>query len=612
MSWRRSITAVMTAAAVLVGGASFAVADTAASGLQTASLTRGLAGTIGSLQDGTLGRDDAERYRQIFALQEDGRWTQADKLIGQLEDRLLMGHVLAQRYLHPTHYRSKYKELKDWMASYADHPEAERIYKLAKKRQPRNWLNPPPPQYRAAAKQSRPWTTGPRVPNPRPRGGLSTADRRQAASYKRQLRQALRNGWTLTAKRLLQKKEVQQLLSRAEYDVARAGLGAGYLIDGRDQWAIDWASKAADRSRRYVPGADWTIGLAAWRLGDYGKAAAHFEKLAARNDISPWMVSAGAFWAARARLVDRKPAEVNRLLGLAAAHPRTFYGLLARRLMGLPVGFRWEAPHLEADAAKALDGEPGAKRALALVQVGQRKRAETEMQRLVQGAEPALARGLLALAAKADMPTLALRLDNLLYPRGGGFMGAAYPEGRWSPEGGFRVDRALIHAMIHQESRFNPKATSWAGARGLMQLMPGTASFVAQDRSLRGSNRSALYEPEVNLTLGQKYIDMLLAEPHVGGDLIKLAAAWNGGPGNLRKWWRRTKHQDDPLLFIETIPSAETRDFVERVMTNLWIYRDRFGQSSPSLDAVAAGQWPAYNALDGAVAMVDSNGENRR
>src|SRR5690606_866962 len=90
---------------------------------------------------------------------------------------------------------------------------------------------------------------------------------------------------------------------------------------------------------------------------------------------------------------------------------------------------------------------------------------------------------------------------------------------------------------------------------------------------------------------------MLLAESHIQGDLLLLAAAWNGGPGNLNKWRKRTEYTDDPLYFIETIPARETRQFVERVLANLWIYRDRLGQEKPSLDALAAGEWPVYKAL---------------
>ena len=125
-----------------------------------------------------------------------------------------------------------------------------------------------------------------------------------------------------------------------------------------------------------------------------------------------------------------------------------------------------------------------------------------------------------------------------------------------------------------------------------MQLMPATARFVAR---VSGFPASAvqLGRPEVNIALGQKYLELLLEDDNVGGDLFRLAAAWNGGPGNLERWQRDPRSYDDPLLFIETIPAGETRAFIEHVLANLWIYRHRLGQPSPSLDALAAGQWPA-------------------
>jgi len=92
-----------------------------------------------------LSAADVSRYRVIFRLQKEGERKTADKIIRSLEDRILMGHVLAQRYLHPKKYRSKYTELKDWIDKYADHPEASRVYRLALKRRPKNWKLPKEP-----------------------------------------------------------------------------------------------------------------------------------------------------------------------------------------------------------------------------------------------------------------------------------------------------------------------------------------------------------------------------------------------------------------------------------------------------------------------------------
>jgi soluble lytic murein transglycosylase-like protein len=137
-----------------------------------------------------------------------------------------------------------------------------------------------------------------------------------------------------------------------------------------------------------------------------------------------------------------------------------------------------------------------------------------------------------------------------------------------------------------------------------MQLMPATASMMARQK-LKGPRVAELYDPELNLSLGQKYVAHLLEDSGVLGDLFRLAAAYNGGPGNLAKWDRRQADMGDSLMFIESVPVHETRDFIERVLANLWIYRLRLGQDSPSLEAVAAGERPVYEDLDKATRTAD-------
>jgi soluble lytic murein transglycosylase len=165
----------------------------------------------------------------------------------------------------------------------------------------------------------------------------------------------------------------------------------------------------------------------------------------------------------------------------------------------------------------------------------------------------------------------------------------------WQPKDGYQVDRALIYAIMRQESAFVTTARSTAGARGLMQLMPSTAAFIAADRSLRREKVDKLYDPRVNLTLGQKFIKFLLDRDTLKNNLFFVLSAYNAGEGNLQRWTVR----DDPLLFIEAIHLKETRIYVERVMYNLWVYRYRLGQETPSLDDLAEGRWPTYRALDG-------------
>ena len=539
-----------------------------------------------------LSAEDTERYRTIFALQEKGAWAKADREIKKLSDRVLMGHVLAQRYLHPTKYRSKYKELKTWLAQYSDHHYAKQLYKLALKRRPANFKYPAKPKLGRGLYQAS--TSSDAVDKPK-RKHLNRDQRRRVARLKITIKSHLRKGHTLAVKKLIQTAEVKKLFDAYNMDWAYGRLAKGYFMAGRDQWAVEWAEKAAKRSGKYQSSLHWIAGLAQWRLGQLDKAAEHFE-LSAKYDTAPWSHSASAFWAARAHLISRRPERVMALLEQAAEHPRTFYGMLASKLLGRDPKFNWDMPTMDGSEVQALVQHDGGRRALALLQVGENVLAEKEMRQTARLAPRELSRGMLAIAAHTGMAELTMRLDAMLYPAGGGFDGASYPLPSWEPEDGFKVDRALIYALVRQESRFNPKAKSGVGARGLMQLMPGTASFVARDRTLRWNKRSQLFDPEFNLKLGQKYISILLDDKKIEGDLFLMAAAWNGGPGNLNKWRRNIDDMNDALFFIESLPSRETRIFIERVLTNLWIYRDRLGQDTPSLDAVASGAWPSYSA----------------
>jgi soluble lytic murein transglycosylase len=551
-----------------------------------------------------LNLHDVQRYQRIFELQEDGHWKKADKLIKGLGDPILMGHVLAQRYLHPTKYRSKYKELKKWMASYADHPDANRLYKLALRRKPSNWRTPkrPVPFFLRGSVEPAKRATAPGK-------NLSRAQYRKVRTYKRQIRSYLRKGWTKSVKKLIVTTEVKRLFSNFDIDQAKARLALGYFSAGRDEWAVMWASEAAERSGHYLPEANWTAGLASWRLGNSIKSAHFFEAAAITQGRSNWLTSASAFWAARAYLVGGKPEKVNPMLGLAVAYPRTFYGLLARKMLDLPSTFSWSSPALEQLDLNALLAVPATRRALALLQVGETRRAERDLRGLAGRSPPQVGMAILALAARTNLASLAFRLNYALHPGGGGFDGASYPLPTWKPKGGYSIDKALVFALIRQESAFNPNAKSWAGARGVMQLMPRTAGFVAGDLRFHrtASTLRTLYRPEINMMLGQKYIKILLRDTKINGDLFFMAAAWNGGPGNLNKWRVNNNHMDDPLFFIESIPSRETRNFVEKVLTNLWIYRDRLGQPTPSLDAIAAGKWPLYKAFDNTPTQLAGN-----
>ena len=167
-------------------------------------------------------------------------------------------------------------------------------------------------------------------------------------------------------------------------------------------------------------------------------------------------------------------------------------------------------------------------------------------------------------------------------------LSAAYPLPRWKPKDGFALDQALVCAIIRQESQFNPAAESNAGAIGLMQIMPQTATHVTGKRA---NWNQLLHDPLTNLDIGQRYLCQLLDSEDVGDNLVLMAVAYNGGPTALAHW-RHSNHQEDPLLFMETWPVGETRGFTEQVLTNYWTYRVRLGRDTASLSDLAHGRWP--------------------
>lgn len=597
MTFRYTIYGIATAfvAALLTVSAPASAQNSSA--LETASLPSGddIEDT-GRTLPRVLSEADAALYREIFALQKKGKWHAADKRIALLSDKILMGHVLYQRYMHPTAYRSKYKELKDWMAHYADHPGAIKIYRLALRRQPKGWRAPKRPVRSEAAQVS---LTRRSVSREAPR--LSLSQRRLAHRATVRVKSLVRRERPTQALKLLGAKAYRHL-DPVNYDRNLAIIARGYYHAGKDEKALETAGMAIGRSGTAAPYAYWWAGLAAWRLEKYRTAARYFSEMARAENVPDWSRSGAAYWASRAFLYSREPARVAEMLELAADFPHTFYGLIALQARDGDRPFDWSLPRLGPIELALLDRIPAAHRALALIEAGQSVRAESELKRLTGAPSPELTRVLLALVGKANLPDVAIRLGfKLNRTRGERYDAALFPVPGWTPEGGYSVDQALIFAFMRQESRFKTDAKSNRGARGLMQLMPATARFIAQKRT----PRKALFDPEHNIALGQKYIRHLLEDQAVAGNLFYAMTAYNAGPGNLRKWQNAIDYRDDPLLFIESIRPRETREFVERVMTNFWTYRLRLGQSVPSLTAVAAGEWPVYIPLDGRVARLD-------
>ncbi len=541
-----------------------------------------------------LSSGEAETYARIFALQEKGDIKTAEKLAAKISNPLLMGHVLAQRYLHPTAYRAKWEELNAWMREYGTNADALRIWKLALRRKPDGAKDPPGPKTErgiAGSVEDYGFAEEP-YQSMHPR---TEAEQRESEALFNDIRKLIRNARNTEALKQIDSKETQRVLDTTERDMLRTGVAANLFYGGNIEKARKVAREAAERSAADVPRAAWIAGLSAWRLNDLDDAAEKFVAAANSAKASPHARAAAAFWAGRMFLKNRKPSEYSRMLAIAARYPTTFYGILASSALGINLQFQWGLPELSPSHVEALSRHPAGRRAIGLLQAGQRQRAETELRQIHPRGDRMLAEALLSLSAEADLPALSLQLASAITsPEGERYDSALYPLPPWQPEGGFLVDQSLLFALMRQESRFDPRARNTAsGASGLMQILPRTAKSL-DGKPYTGSARHQLYHPETNIDLGQKYVAWLLAHPSVNGDLFKLAIAYNAGPGNLSKWLANIP-AEDPLTFIESIPGLETRTFVQRVLTNLWIYRLRQGEEVPSLRDISEGRWPTYS-----------------
>jgi soluble lytic murein transglycosylase len=331
--------------------------------------------------------------------------------------------------------------------------------------------------------------------------------------------------------------------------------------------------------------------IALRRQSDPAAAKSHFAALAS---LSKAAITQGRayYWLGRAAAAagqDPRP-DYQR----AAAWPTTFYGQLA----SLALGDDAEAlahritslhdPGYSRDQALAFTGREVVRAAALLVAWSDPHRARTFLQRMDELAPDPADRTLTArLALGVGLPDAAVSVarrmgrDGLTLPEAGWPIAAEPPKGT--------VDPSIALGLIRQESSFDIGAVSPSGARGLMQLMPLTAQAVAKQIGTDPSLTSLTTDPAYNMRLGTAYLREML--DRFGNSLPLAIAAYNAGPHRVDQW---LPENGDPRLgpvdmldWIELIPLSETRNYVQRVLENVVIYRARRGESTPTLLA----QW---------------------
>ena len=362
------------------------------------------------------------------------------------------------------------------------------------------------------------------------------------------------------------------------YYILGLDLDARRVADTWRQGATgEWASQAA-----------WVSGLASWRLGDYNAASTAFQQvaqLAAQRELR----AGGYYWAARAEQAAGRPRSVENLLRNAASSPESFYGLVARESLGLNTQL---PPDAYVGFDPPVDQLPNVKRAVELAKIGEPALAEELLRHQAKIGLPTEHHALIQVAKKLDLAAAQLWLANNGLPGARSDAADRYPNPRWSPLNGWRVDPALAYGHIVQESSFRRTAVSGAGAVGLMQVLPDTAAMVSRNRGVPYS-RAALTDPTYNLEYGQSFIEMMRRSSATAGQLPRVIASYNAGPLPVARW-ASINDKGDPLLWIESIPYWETRYYVPAVLRNMWVYQGLNDEATPTLKSIAEHRWPTF------------------
>jgi len=522
-----------------------------------------------------LGPNARALYRAVFDDIDAGRWTEATSKLDVMPDGPLHAVARAAIYLGKGSPKVDGAQLAALATNAPQLPEASTLVRLA---------------------AARGIEALPALPEPRMLGWLGTSPHRG--------RTATTEGDAVASvmgQRILQfikddrPAEAEALLALNQPNLTPEGLTEwrqrvswSYYIENDDSNARRLATVAQTGSGPWAAQADWVVGLTAWREKDWAASSNAFASLARRSS-DPEMIAAGHYWAARADMVRHQPDLIQPRLRAAARLEETFYGMLAQGAMGLPAVKDDDG----VGAVRQVAGHPNVRAALALVEIGESDRADSLIRWQARIGSPSEHVTLTTIAGKLDLPSTQLWLSHNGPAGAKTTIEGRYPmPGNWSPEGGWRVDRALVFAHALQESNFRTNVVSPAGARGLMQVMPATAQLIARRKGtvMTGS----LSSPSTNMEYGQSYIEQLRDMAQTGGLLPKVIAAYNAGPAPLDRWNTNEAAGKDPLLYIESIPYWETRGYVTIVLRNYWMYQQQAGQKTVSRTALVQGIWPKF------------------
>ena len=333
--------------------------------------------------------------------------------------------------------------------------------------------------------------------------------------------------------------------------------------------------------------AEWLAGWIALRNLKKSKTARqHFANMldAVKSPVS---IARGEYWTGRAFEASGNKSEARKRYRKSAEHITTIYGqLAAQRLKGKfsPALPSESAPSLEL-MTKIRQNELFQIAALTR-QAEQNELTDVFAARMLADAKSAEETTALAYAFAEDLrrPDLAVNIARRARANGTYIVSLGYPV--WDLKHDERTEQALVLSIIRQESNFSTDAVSPAGARGLMQILPSTAKQIARRKKKPFSASMLNSNPDFNVEMGSTYFaDML---KRFDGSYILAIAAYNAGPTNVRKWVKALGKPDenlDAVDWIERIPFNETRNYVQRVLENLHIYRRNLNYPDDALNS---------------------------
>ncbi len=537
-----------------------------------------------------LSKSEQSAYSEIYAAIRAQKWEDAARLIDKMPAGPMAAMARAELYLAPNSPKVDAAQLQALLNAAPYLPQAEQLETMARKRG-------------ADALPDRPgirrfsWLGG------APKRDLP--DNIAGDGLRSELQAFIKNDDPLSAETLLNSKAGE--LSSDALTELRYRVAWSYYIENDDASAKRLAGIARAGGGEWGTQAAWAYGLASWRLKDYAAAFEAFDAVSrvANNDD---LKAAGLFWSARAAMAAKQPHQVQSRMQNAAQLPETFYGLLASESLGMEPIARKAAKVAKLDWG-ALKNQENAQLAVSLIEIGQTKLADEALRHQAKIGDARQHANLAQLAGSLNLASTQYWMGHYGPSRGESNAMARYPMPNWEPTGGWRVPPALVYAHALQESSFKTDVISPAGARGLMQVRPGTAGDMARARGL-GFTASELDRPSVNLEYGQSYMEKLRDMSATGGLLPKVIAAYNAGPSPVTRWNSEIRDNGDPLLFIESIPYWETRGYVAIILRNYWIYEMRENKASGSMNGLAQYLWPRFPDENGHVASRRASGGN--